>query len=105
MEIPHIETRWDIVGKRYKSSINLMPSPRILGKVSQEKKEFKKCYETYFSQAYLSLIESYGWKTFTILYQDSEGLVRMQELLETPTQSDIKIVLKKLNFQNNEENK
>ena len=51
------------------------------------------------------MIESYGWKTFTILYQDNEGLVRLQELLKTPTQSDIKIVLKKLNFLNNEENK
>ena len=51
------------------------------------------------------MIESYGWKTFTILYQDNEGLMRLQELLKTPTQSDIKIVLKKLKFQNNEENK
>ena len=51
------------------------------------------------------MIESYGWKTFTILYQDNEGLVRLQELLKTPTKSDIKIVLKKLNFQNIEENK
>ena len=41
----------------------------------------------------------------TILYQDNEGLVRLQELLKSPTQSDIKIVLRKLNFIDNDENK
>ena len=56
-------------------------------------------------QAYLSLIESYGWKSFTILYQDNEGLVRLQELLKSPTKSDIKIVVRKLNFLDNDENK
>ena len=53
----------------------------------------------------MSLIESYGWKSFTLLYQDNEGLVRLQELLKSPTQSDRKIVVKKLNFQDDEENK
>ena len=33
-EIPHIETRWDIVSKRNGYSINLSPSPRIIGKVN-----------------------------------------------------------------------
>ena len=33
MEIPHIETRWDIVRKKRRSSINLMPSPKIISKV------------------------------------------------------------------------
>ena len=58
-----------------------------------------------FSQAYLSLIESYGWKSLTILCQGNEGLVRLQELLKSPTQSDIKIVVRKLNFLDNYENK
>ena len=46
----------------------------------------------------MSLIESYGWKTFTILYQDNQGLVRLQELLKSPTDSDIKIVVEQLDF-------
>jgi hypothetical protein len=29
-------------------------------------------------QAYLSLIHSFGWRTFTILYEDSAGLMRLQ---------------------------
>ena len=32
-EIPHIETRWDITSKRDGYSINLSPSPKIIGKV------------------------------------------------------------------------
>ena len=37
MEIPHIETRWDIVVKRDRFSINLMPSPKIISKVGYQK--------------------------------------------------------------------
>ena len=51
-----------------------------------------------FFQAFMSLIESYGWKTFTILYQDNQGLMRLHELLKAPTDSDIKIIVKQLNF-------
>ena len=46
----------------------------------------------------MSLINSYGWKTFTILYQDNQGLMRLHELLKAPTDSDIKIIVKQLNF-------
>ena len=54
-------------------------------------------------QAFLDLVESYGWKSFTLLYQDNEGLVRLQELLKSPSQSGRKIVVRKLNFHENEE--
>ena len=46
----------------------------------------------------MSLIKSYGWKTFTILYQDNKGLMRLHELLKAPTDTDIKIIVKQLNF-------
>jgi len=29
-------------------------------------------------QAYLSLIQSMGWKSFTILYENNEGLLRLE---------------------------
>ena len=32
------------------------------------------------------------------LYQDNKGLMRMDELLKAPTDSDIKIIVKQLNF-------
>ncbi|XP_023339114.1 glutamate receptor ionotropic, kainate 2 [Eurytemora carolleeae] len=81
MEIPHIETRWDFLIKRDDYSINLYPSPKQI------------------SMAYLSLVKVFGWKHFTILYEDSSGLMRLQELLKSPTETDIKIVVKQLNFQ------
>ena len=47
-------------------------------------------------QAYVQLIERFGWKSYTILYEDNQGLVRLQELLKSPTQSDVKIVVRQL---------
>lgn len=56
-------------------------------------------------QAYKSLVENYGWKSFTLLYQDNHGLMRLQELITSTTKADVKIVMKRLNFKNNDENK
>ena len=47
-------------------------------------------------QAYVQLIECFNWKSYTILYEDNQGLVRLQELLKSPTQSDVKIVVRQL---------
>ena len=47
-------------------------------------------------QAYVDLIERFGWRSYTILYEDNQGLVRLQELLKSPTQSDVKIVVRQL---------
>ncbi len=44
----------------------------------------------------MRLIERFGWKSYTILYEDNQGLVRLQELLKSPTQSDVKIVVRQL---------
>ena len=45
------ETRWDFMVKRDGYSINLHPSPKLI------------------SSAFMALIESFGWDSFTILYQ------------------------------------
>ena len=44
----------------------------------------------------MDLIERFGWRSYTILYEDNHGLVRLQELLKSPTQSDVKIVVRQL---------
>ena len=44
----------------------------------------------------MDLIERFGWRSYTILYEDNQGLVRLQELLKSPTQSDVKIVVRQL---------
>ena len=49
-----------------------------------------------FLQAYVELIERFGWKSYTILYEDNQGLVRLQELLKSPTQSDVRIQVRQL---------
>ena len=51
-----------------------------------------------------SLILSYGWTTITILYQRNDALIRLAELLKLPTENDIKIIVKQLNFEDKKKN-
>ncbi|XP_071747530.1 glutamate receptor ionotropic, kainate 2 isoform X1 [Lepeophtheirus salmonis] len=78
MEIPHIETRWDYRLKNDAYSVNLYPHPKTI------------------SKAYVDLIESFGWMSYTILYEDNQGLMRLQELLKSPINSDVKISVRQL---------
>ena len=51
----------------------------------------------FFFQAYVNLVEAMEWKQFVILYEESEGLVRLQEVLKMSTRSkDIKILVRQL---------
>ena len=95
------ETRWDYLGSRDSYSINLHPSPRLI------------------SKAYMALIKTFGWQSFTILYQvqtqslemdkillqDNEGLIRLQELLKSSTDSDLRTVVHQLSFEDKDDNK
>ena len=36
------------------------------------------CGSLYLFQAYVQLIEHFGWKSYTILYEDNQGLVQYQ---------------------------
>jgi len=51
-------------------------------------------------KAYVELISRFRWKSYTILYEDNQGLVRLQELLKSPTvdgdHQDIKISVRQL---------
>ena len=85
-EIPHIETSWNVLDKRTEYSINLSPNPKTIGR------------------AHKSLILSYGWSTITILYQRNDALIRLAELLKLPTENDIKIVVRQLNFNDKQKN-
>ncbi|XP_037082452.1 glutamate receptor ionotropic, kainate 2-like, partial [Pollicipes pollicipes] len=78
MEMPHVETRWDYRLKRDDYSVNIHPHPTTL------------------SKAYVSLTQHWGWKTFTIIYEDIDGLVRLQELLKAPSSSHFKITIRQL---------
>ena len=61
------------------------------------------CY--YSRQAFSDLIASFGWKSFTILYQDNQGLVRLQELLKASTDSDLRTIVHQLSFDGKDDNK
>ena len=75
------------MGARDSYSVNLHPSPRLI------------------SKAYMALIQTFGWKSFTILYQDNQGLIRLQELLKSPTDSDLRTVVHQLSFEDKDDNK
>ncbi|KAG4074265.1 hypothetical protein HA402_008674 [Bradysia odoriphaga] len=78
MEVPHLETRWDYRLRRESCLVNLYPHPSTL------------------SKAYVDLVKSWGWKSFTIIYETNEGLVRLQELLKAYGSSDFPITVRQL---------
>jgi glutamate receptor, ionotropic, invertebrate len=55
LEIPHIETNWDLQPNRNDLSINLHPRPNILAK------------------AFVDLVKARNWRTFAIAYESNEG--------------------------------
>ncbi|KAI8791985.1 glutamate receptor ionotropic, kainate 2, partial [Biomphalaria glabrata] len=64
-EIPHLQWRWDARDNRDYFSINLYPHYLTL------------------SKAYKDAIQHWGWDQFTILYENNDGLTRLQEVLKT----------------------
>lgn len=78
MEIPHLENRWDFRLRRESCLVNLYPHPTTL------------------SKAYVDLVKAWGWKTFTIIYENNEGLVRLQELLKAHGPSSLPITVRQL---------
>lgn len=44
----------------------------------------------------MDLVAAWGWKSFTIIYETNEGLVRMQELLKAHGLSDYPITVRQL---------
>ncbi|XP_038658262.1 glutamate receptor ionotropic, kainate 1 isoform X2 [Scyliorhinus canicula] len=80
MEVPHIQTRWKhrIVDQKESFYINLYPE------------------YTSISRAILDLVQYYKWKTITVVYEDSTGLIRLQELMKAPSRFNIKVKIRQL---------
>lgn len=78
MEMPHLETRWDYRLRRESCLVNLYPHPTTL------------------SKAYVDIVKAWGWKSFTIIYENNEGLVRLQELLKSHGLSEYPIAVRQL---------
>ncbi|XP_042864659.1 glutamate receptor ionotropic, kainate 2-like isoform X4 [Penaeus japonicus] len=86
LEVPHIENRWDFRLTRDEYSVNLYPHPSTLAK------------------AYMDVLMTLGWRKFCIIYENNNGLIRVQELLkdhsfqislrQLPTSGDYRPMLK-----------
>ncbi|KAE8743142.1 hypothetical protein FOCC_FOCC011235 [Frankliniella occidentalis] len=78
LQIPHFLTHWDTNPRPAKYQINIHPDPKSL------------------SHALVALLEDMAWRTFTIIYENDEGLVRLQEVLKVHGPRDNPITVRQL---------
>uniref|UniRef100_A0A8C9W678 Glutamate receptor n=1 Tax=Scleropages formosus TaxID=113540 RepID=A0A8C9W678_SCLFO len=80
LEVPHIQTRWKhpTVDNQDTFYINLYPE------------------YTSISRAILDIVQFYRWKAVTVVYEDSTGLIRLQELIKAPSRYNIKVKIRQL---------
>lgn len=88
LEIPHFQTSWSpkfaSVSSLLKSSkpeifnFNLYPSPPV------------------FSKAFATLIRENDWKGFTFIYENDDGLIRLQQVLKDQSPNDPPVICRKL---------
>ncbi|XP_067113889.1 glutamate receptor ionotropic, kainate 1 isoform X3 [Osmerus mordax] len=80
LEVPHIQTRWKHPSVDNKDTfyINLYPE------------------YTAISKAILDIVTFFKWKKLTVVYEDSTGLMRMQELIKAPSKLNLKIRIRQL---------
>ncbi|XP_067125928.1 glutamate receptor ionotropic, kainate 2-like isoform X2 [Centruroides vittatus] len=62
--IPHLQTGWDYTNKNWLHSLNFHPDYTVV------------------ATAYRKLVERWNWKTFTILYEEENGLIRLHEVFK-----------------------
>ncbi|KAJ6215793.1 hypothetical protein RDWZM_010293 [Blomia tropicalis] len=75
MDIPHIVTRWDFKLKKNDLSINLYPRPLVL------------------ARAYVEIVKAWNWEQFVIVYEENEGLFRLQDFFKEAQQHNWRIKL------------
>ncbi|XP_022255411.1 glutamate receptor ionotropic, kainate 2-like [Limulus polyphemus] len=76
MHVPHVEIRWDFRTYGDNHSVNLFP------------------YTTSLSKAYYDYVKHKNWKSFAIVYEENEALVRLQELLKDPSIRKRRVIVK-----------
>ncbi|XP_033958833.1 glutamate receptor ionotropic, kainate 3 [Pseudochaenichthys georgianus] len=80
LEVPHVQVRWKHhpLDNRDSFYANLYPDYSSL------------------SYAILDLVQSLKWKTATVVYDDSTGLIRLQELIMAPSRYNIRLKIRQL---------
>ncbi|KAJ1151843.1 hypothetical protein NDU88_004622 [Pleurodeles waltl] len=78
--VPHIQTRWkhQVSDNRDSFFVSLYPDFSSL------------------SRAILDLVQFFKWKTVTIAYDDSTGLIRLQELIKAPSRYNLRLKIRQL---------
>uniref|UniRef100_A0A8C6SPS2 Glutamate receptor n=1 Tax=Neogobius melanostomus TaxID=47308 RepID=A0A8C6SPS2_9GOBI len=80
LEVPHIQTRWKHPSVDNKDTffINLYPE------------------YTAIARAILDVVTFFKWRKLTVVYEDSTGLMRMQELIKAPAKFNLKVKIRQL---------
>uniref|UniRef100_A0AAQ4PUP1 Glutamate receptor n=1 Tax=Gasterosteus aculeatus aculeatus TaxID=481459 RepID=A0AAQ4PUP1_GASAC len=78
--VPHIQTKWkhQVSDNRDIFYVSLYPDFSSL------------------SRAILDLVHFFKWKTVTVVYDDSTGLIRLQELIKAPSRYNIRLKIRQL---------
>ncbi|XDV24274.1 hypothetical protein PO909_028495 [Leuciscus waleckii] len=78
--VPHIQTRWkhQVSDNRDSYYVSLYPDFSSL------------------SRAILDLVHFFRWRTVTVVYDDSTGLIRLQELIKAPSRFNIRLKIRQL---------
>ncbi|XP_051546510.1 glutamate receptor ionotropic, kainate 2-like isoform X2 [Myxocyprinus asiaticus] len=78
--VPHIQTRWkhQVSDNRDAYYVSLYPDFSSL------------------SRAILDLVHFFRWKMVTVVYDDSTGLIRLQELIKAPSRYNIRLKIRQL---------
>ncbi|XP_051999890.1 glutamate receptor ionotropic, kainate 2 isoform X2 [Xyrauchen texanus] len=78
--VPHIQTKWkhQVSDNRDSFYVSLYPDFSSL------------------SRAILNLVHFFKWKTVTVVYDDSTGLIRLQELIKAPSRYNIRLKIRQL---------
>ncbi|KAG8194658.1 hypothetical protein JTE90_003129 [Oedothorax gibbosus] len=64
LEVPHVETRWEYRVQRDDLSINVHPRAATL------------------NQAYIDVVRRWKWKSFILIYEENEGIIRLHDFLK-----------------------
>ena len=78
LSIPHIQTHWDARNVRDHFSISLYPHFQTLG------------------QAYVDIIYYWQWTSYTVIYDDNDGFLRLQEVMKASKNPKVNVRVRKL---------
>ncbi|KAH7645139.1 glutamate receptor [Dermatophagoides farinae] len=79
LDMPHIEARLDLETELKEFSINLYPSPMIIGKALRD------------------LIVYLNWTKIAVIYEDDISLIKLQQLVKPPLSKQIQFIFRKGN--------